>query len=354
MKSSNYWIKEIGVTFKTIDDVIKNANTLIFKYGRREKNDLRVIPQPVMITLENPLLRFSCLPEMKRFLARSVAESIYSLSGMNGRDFIWEFRGWNDPQQKNDLRYKNPLLNPEIDSEAIGQPLRFWNENTGKVLDYSNSNHLRQRSTGFIDQFQKAFSHLVNSDDSFVISMREPNREGGRVHSIWLRKDNSERLQMMVTCGEIDVTEELTVKIIPSFAFIHQMLSEVTHIATGTLTIVIAKLYGRSENMNWIKELSKSEFPLVKGLNDFSYPVSNLTLRDIDNLIAIMQEFVGRLDEKSLSRANPFEGDQRVLMWSDMAEVFRANKAEELGYKVESGSMFVHPQLQYIYQGVTV
>jgi hypothetical protein len=343
MKSSNYWIKEIDVTFKSLDDIIKNANTLVLKYGKEDGNNLRVISQPVMMTLENPLLRFSCMPEMRKFLANSIAESIYSLSGMNGSDFIQKFRGPHDIWQRSHLY---------IDS--IGQPLRFWNEKTGKILDYSNSNHLRQQGTGFVDQFQKAFTHLVNSDDSFVISMREPNRKGGRVHSVWLRKDNSERLQMMVTCGEIDVTKELTVKIIPSFAFIHQMLSEVTHIATGALTIVIARLYGRSENMNLIKELSKSELPLIKGLNDFSYPVSNLTLRDIDNLIAIMQEFVGRLDEKSLSRANPFEGDRRVLLWSDMAEVFRANKAEELGYKVESGSLFVHPQLQYIYQGVTV
>jgi hypothetical protein len=117
---------------------------------------------------------------------------------------------------------------------------------------------------------------------------------------------------------------------------------------------VIAKLYGHPQYTNRIKELSKAEPPLVKGINDFSYPASNLTLRDIDNLIAMMQEFVGRLDEKSLSRANPYKGDSRVQLWSDMAEVFRANKAEELGYKVESESMFVHPQLQYIYKGITV
>jgi hypothetical protein len=37
-----------------------------------------------------------------------------------------------------------------------------------------------------------------------------------------------------------------------------------------------------------------------------------------------------------------------------MAEAFRANKAEELGYEVESESMFVHPQLRYIYKGETI
>jgi hypothetical protein len=331
------------MTFKSLDDIIKNANTLVLKCGKGTEKNWRVIPQPVMMTLENPLFRFSCMPEMKRLLAKSVAESIYALSGMNGSDFIREFRGPHDIWQRSHLYV-----------DSIGQSLRFWGERTGKILDYSNSNFLRQQGIGFVDQFQKTFTHLVNSDDSFVISMREPNRDRGWIHSVWLRKDDSGRLQMMVTCGEIDVADELTVRIIPSFGFIHQMLSEVTSIPLGALTIVVARLYGHPENMNRIKELSKAELPLVGGLNNFVYPASNLTLRDVDNLIAIMQEFVGRLDEKSLSRANPFEGDSRIQLWSDMAEVFRANKAEELGYKVDGESMFIHPQLQYIYKGVTI
>jgi hypothetical protein len=331
------------MTFKTLDDIIKNTNAIVLKYGKEEGENCRAIPHPVMITLKNPLFRFSCMSEMKGLLAKSVAESVYALSGMNGGDFIGEFRGRGDPLQ---MTY--------LDSESIGQPLRFWHEKTGKILDYSSSSYLRQQGIGFVDQFQKALTHLMNSDDSFVIPMREPSRKGGRVHSIWLRKDDSGRLQMMVTCGEIDVSEELPIKIVPSFGFIHQMLSNVTNTPLGTLTIIVAKLYGRLNCMGRLKELSKSKLPVVGGLDEFSYPVSNLTLRDVDTLTAMMQEFVGRLDEKSLSRANPYEGDSRVCLWSDMAEVFRANKAEELGYKVESESMFIHPQLQYIYKGVTV
>jgi hypothetical protein len=343
MKSSRYWVKEATVIFKSLDDIIKNANTLALKYGKGDGDNWRVTPFPVMMTLENPLLRFSCMPEMRRFLAKSVAESIYALSGMNGSDFIWEFRGWSDPRTMDHL-----------DSESIGQPLRFWNEKTGKVLSYANSNYLRQQGTGFVDQFQKAFTHLVDSDDSFVMSLREPERRGGRVHSAWTRKDGSGRLQMMVSCGEINVNEELIVGIIPAFGFIQQMLSEVTNIPLGSLTIVAASIYYHPRGLSRVKELSNAELPFVGGLNDFSYSASNLTIRDIDNLIAMMQEFVGRLDEKSLSRANPYEGDSRVQLWSDMAEVFRANKAEELGYKVESESMFVHPQLRYVYKGVTI
>jgi hypothetical protein len=343
MKSSNYWIKETNVIFKSLDDIIKNANTLALKCGKGDGDHWRVIPHPVMMTLENPLLRFSCMPEMRMFLVKSVAESIYALSGMNGNDFIWEFRGWSDPRAMT-----------LIDSESIGQPLRFWNEKTEKVLSYANSNYLRQQGTGFVDQFQKAFTHLIASDDSFVMSLREPERRGGRVHSAWIRKDDSGRLQMMVSCGEINVNEELIVKIIPAFGFIQQMLSEVTNIPLGNLTIAVASIYYHPFGLSRVKELSNSKLPIVDGLDGFSYPVSKLTLRDVDNLIAMMQEFVGRLDEKSLSRANPYEGDSRVMFWSDMAEVFRTNKAKELGHKVESKSMFVHPQLQYIHKDVMI
>jgi hypothetical protein len=343
MKSLNYWIKEINVTFKSLDDIIKNANTLVLKYGKGDEKNRQVIPQPVMMTLENPLLRFPCMSETKEFVARSVAESIYALSGMNGSDFIREFRGGDDSWQRGLLYY-----------ESIGRPLRFWGEKTGKVLGYANSNYLRQQGSGFIDQFQKAFACLINSDDSFVISMREPNREGGKIHSACVRKNDNGRLQMMVSCGEINVNKELIVQIIPAFGFILQMLSEVTNIPMGSLTIAVSALYCCPDDLPIVKKLSKTELPSIGGLNGFTYPTSNLTLRDVDNLISMMQEFVGRLDEKSLSRANPYEGDSRVFPWSDMAEVFRANKAEELGYKVESESMFVHPQLRYVYKGATI
>lgn len=295
-----------------------------------------------MMTLENPLSRFSCIPETGSVLAISVAESIYALSGMNGGEFIQEFYGENDIWRRNSY----------IDS--IGQPLRFWGEKTGKIIDCASLNRLRQQGTGFVDQFQKAFTHLVNSEESFVISMREANRDGGQVHSIWLWKDRIRRLQMIVNCGEIDVARELPIRIIPSFGFIHQMLSEVTNIPLGALTIGVAKLYGYPEDMPLIKELSKSDIPLVDKMNDFSYPPGNLTIRDVDTLIAMMLEFTGRLDEKSLTRANPFMGDSRVRFWSDMAEVFRVSKAWKFGHNIENEAEFMHPQLQYIYQGAII
>jgi hypothetical protein len=76
-----------------------------------------------------------------------------------------------------------------------------------------------------------------------------------------------------------------------------------------------------------------------------------LNLRDLDVLMSIMIEFVSRLDENSLGRANPFEGDDRIRLWSDYAEIFRAWKAEKLGYKIMMEQNFFHPQLRFIYKG---
>jgi hypothetical protein len=341
MKTSRYWIKENNVIFKNLDDIIKNSNTLVLKYGKEYRKNRLAVSQPVMMSLENPLFRFPCMPEMKRLVAKSVAESIYAVSGMNGGDFIWEFRGWIDPREM--MHY---------DPESIGRPLRFWHMTADKILDYPYSNYLRQQGVGFTDQLQAAASHFSRLDDDFVISMREPSKNGGTAHSVCFQKDVSGRLQAMVACGEIEVTEELPAKIISSFAFIHQILSEIVNIPPGTLTFAIAKLYGNSRDIKRIKELSKAETPQINGLDNFTYPASNLTLRDMDNLIAIMQEFTGRLDEKSITRANPYAGDSRVQLWADMAEVFRANKAKETGGKNGCEFVFVHPQLRYIYQGL--
>ncbi len=70
--------------------------------------------------------------------------------------------------------------------------------------------------------------------------------------------------------------------------------------------------------------------------------------------MAIMIEVVSRLDANSLGRANPFDGDDKVQMWQDYAEVFRAWKAEKLGYKIKMEQNFFHPQLRFIYKGESI
>jgi hypothetical protein len=69
--------------------------------------------------------------------------------------------------------------------------------------------------------------------------------------------------------------------------------------------------------------------------------------------MSIMVEFVSRLDENSLNRSNPFEGDDRIQLWQDYANIFKIWKADKLGIKINNPSFF-HPQLRFIYKGETL
>jgi hypothetical protein len=86
-------------------------------------------------------------------------------------------------------------------------------------------------------------------------------------------------------------------------------------------------------------------------MHDFRYPNGKLSLKDMDTLMSIMVEFVSRLDANSLCRANPFDGDTRIQLWHDYAEIFRAWKANKLGYQTDLEQNFFHPQLRFIYKG---
>jgi hypothetical protein len=268
---------------------------------------------------------------------------MYFISGMNSGDFIWEFRDWEDPRK---VTHENP--------SASGSALRFYHERTAKILTYSNANHLRELGQGYVDQFHKAFTHLVNGGEDFTFSFHEPERKDIKrnIQSAWVyRRDD--RLCLMAACADVESTVELGVEVIPSLAFLLQLLSATTQISMGDLTVSVGRLYFDTKNEKRVKDLAKAEIPIVGGLNDFQYPPSNLSLRDVDNLIMIMQEYVGRLNVESVGRANPYEGDTRVLFWADMAGVFREWKAwnlERLNCKARNVFSFTHPQLQYIYQ----
>jgi hypothetical protein len=325
--------------FQTIDDIIKNVNAIMLQVSKNEKSNRVATSQPVVMVLENPLLRFSCVPEMKDELAQSVAECIYAISGMNDLGFVPSFLDCSLTKQT-----------VKSDNQSIGRYLRFYGEKSGWVLDHSTVNYLRSKGTGFTDQFQKAFLHLQKNTGSYTMLFQEPDSLGGQIIYAWVKKDDAGKLQMAVSCGEIEVTKELIVKIIPVFAFIQQLLSESAGIPLGTLTIMATSLYYDVSNFNRVKELSKIKVPSLKGLDSFEYPAGTLDLHDIDTLAAMMQEYASRLDRTSLYRANPFKDDNRVLLWSDMAEIVRANAAARYKDIITSANRFYHPQLKYIYE----
>jgi len=332
--------RKFQMEYGVIDEIIRDTQGLLLKGVDPLKSVNQELSAPILFGLSNPLARFSCLPERKSKIAETAAESLYLFSGMNGSDFIWEFRGWEDPRIKT-----------KKDENALGPELRFQGQKTEDILDYHKSNVLRQRSTGYTDQLAQAVEKLKNdrtARDAVIQFASVKNSLA--VHSVWFFCNENNRLDMLVSAGRIDDLF-MWYKIISPFAFLHQVVSDLTEIPMGISRFMVGCLC--TSALTHPKHLRSQQFPVIN-IHDFQYPNGKLSLQDMDTLMSIMVEFVSRLDENSLSRANPFEGDTRVQMWSDYAEIFRAWKAEKLGYKIQMEQNFHHPQLRFVYKGEAV
>ena len=334
--------------YQSIDEIERDTQGLLLHNLDKQGPGHNELSSPIIIELADPMARFPCLAEDRKFVADSAAESLYMLSGMNSNDFIWEFRGLKDASESG---YTNPAQAKHYDKYKIGSHLRFQ-EKHKFILDYQRTIALRQSGPmDYTDQLAVAIDILKkNKEDGSVVLQFGALLEPLVVHSVWLHIENG-KLEMLVSAGKIDNFYELPCKIVAPFAFLHQIISELSDVPMGSSRFMIGCLY--TSVLTHPRFLRFSNSPIIN-THSFRYPYGNLSLRDVDTVMSIMLEFVARLDENSLVRANPFEGDDRVQMWSDYAEVFRAWKAEKLGYKIQMEQNFYHPQLRFIYKGETV
>lgn len=284
---------------------------------------------PIVKTLVNPIACFPIAKKDINLTARAIAEGIYLVSGMNGGDFIGEYRWYNDTQRDS---YCN--------KECVGSNLRFWNIETNRKLDYSNSTILRQGKRGFKDQMALAIDMLISGTQSLYIPLstidHPTNVYGIR---LYIHKD---MLDMSVLCGIIERGDTLVYDILTPFAFLHQIMATLSHKGLGNTHYVISEL--KTSDCSAYKK-SRSEDIAV---SYFGYPDGELTLDDIDNLIAIMVEWTARLDSGTITRANPFEGDNRVQQFNDIAEVLRIWKARKLSMNEVTPRVVYHPDLKQL------
>ena len=101
-------------SYDCLDHLIVGLDTLVSVCGKKV-GDHYETQQPYLVDFSNPTACFSLYRNNKEQVAKSVAEALYAFSGMNGSDFIWEFRGWDDPRK-----------NKSLDLNAIGPSLRFF------------------------------------------------------------------------------------------------------------------------------------------------------------------------------------------------------------------------------------
>jgi len=321
--------------YQSVDHILRDADTLI-RQGSTKQGAVYELPSPIMFELTDSMARFSCIAD-RNSVAIPAAESLYLLSGMTGSDFIKEFR-----------EGVSSKMIPCQNSYSLGSVLRFQGQKTENVLDYRTANAFRQKNIGFNDQLAQVVAILkkdkTNKDAVIQFASIQNPLD---VHSVWFYSKH-DMLEMLVSTGYIDVYKDLVWRLVSPFAFLHQIVSDLTEIPMGSSRFVIGCLcVDEIVSSSFFQNLT---FPEIDTHN-FRYPNGKLTLRDMDTLMSIMIEFVSRLDEHSLIRANPFEGDERVQMWSDYAEIFRAWKAEKLGYKAMMEHSFYHPQLRFIYKG---
>ena len=319
------------MVYQNIDEVMRDTNELLSLSKKHE------LSTPIMFEIANPMARFSCIENNRESVAMSAMESLYLLSGMNGSDFLGEFLNIREP--KKNYRYEF----------SYGPQLRFNGQTSDVILDYYNSNAFRRSGRGYTDQLAIAIDAFKeNKSTQGVIMQFASTVKPLAVHSVWFYNKNG-KLEMLLSAGGTDNYYILPNKILAPFMFIHQLISELVDIPLGSSRFVIGSLY----NSKIQQDQKKHNFPIIN-MHNFQYPKGGMTLRDIDTLMSIMVEFVSRLDENSLGRANPFENDNRVQLWSDYAEVFRAWKAEKLGYKIQMEQNFFHPQLRFIFKGEAV
>ena len=320
--------------YRTVAEILRDVSSLLSHSGVRDGNRYR-LPSPIMFELANPLARFTCDTGNSLDTAVAAAESLYMLSGMNGPDFIWEFRRWEDPRKTREDR--------RVDDGAFGPPLRFLGQKTLAVLDYLGTARIRQLiNTGCVDQLGQAISRLEGKEKKAFIQFSSFNNSLS-VHSAWFCVAN-DKIEMMVSAGEVNHSD-LYCKILSPFAFLHQLVSDLTGIPVGSSRFMISSLW--ADRADPPKFLSDSKLPVVD-THDFQYANGKLTLRDVDILTSIMIEFVSQLDKSNLCRANPFERDGRVQLWQDYANVFKVWKAKTLSVEIDI-PFFFHPQLRYAF-----
>jgi hypothetical protein len=334
--SVKYLRKYQTMKFDCLDSLLQNTEILLSAAGER-KNDRYELPSPIMFEFTNPMARFSCIPENREWVAKSAAETLFTFSGMNTSDFIWEFRDWPDPRIES---HYNPA--------ALGSSLRFFGKGQDTVLDYHTSNSSRQTRIGFKDQILAASELLkegIKKYDKNIILFFASRNTLTPVFQSWLYCRNA-KLNIMTWAGYLD-NSELIFNYVPTFSFLLQIISDLAGIEMGSVHFTVGCLY--ADKLSPPKFTRSTGYPIVN-TGYFRYPSGGLTLRDLDTLMSIMIEFVSRLDENSLNRANPFEGDDRIQLWQDYANIFRVWKADKLGVKIAMPAFF-HPQLQFIYKG---
>jgi hypothetical protein len=284
---------------------------------------------PVVISLENPLARFSFFHFWDP--RESIILGLCAFAGINDDDLLPAFG----------LTFKPFLPGPYF---------RGFNSET-------NPYHVRLKNAGSrignVDQLLIAVEHLkLYPGASFTVSLRDPKKGtdhgSGIAVSMRFYSDDAMRLCASVYVPELEAIKQLVSYIIPTYTFVQQIVAYILGKKLGPFYIISDTVhYAECDESRII--LTKPQ-PHIKGLRDFGYQESKeFDLRYLDMIIQHLVGFIRRIRDGDLLVENPFKNPGHLEVFRDYGEVFRYAEAVDRKISWDGEHEIKHPQLAYYY-----
>lgn len=298
--------------------------------GISSRETVHCFPYPVVISLKNPLARFSFFPFWDP--RANIILGLYALAGVNTDDLISAFG----------LTFKPFLPGPYFRGfKSDSSPYHVYLKNAGARM-------------GNVDQLSDAVTYLKhNPNGSFIVSLQDPKKKtdqgSGIAVSMRFYFNSEAKLCASVYVPEINVIKQLVSYIVPTYTFIQQIVAHILKKSLGPFYIISDEVYyAECEESRTI--LTK-RFPRIKGLENFSYTEEkSLDLRYLDVIIQHLVGFIKRIRSGDLLVENPFKNPGHLEVFHDYGEAFRYGEMADLNMSWDSGKAELkHPHLAYYY-----
>lgn len=321
----------------------------VFRKPEWQENGCTEFPFPVLFRLENPLARFTTIAERKMNVALAVAESVWVLRGLNNLDDLPGHYAKAVYSFSDDGRYYRA---------GYGPRLRHYN---GTQVQYAIGETTK---AGGIDQLKFVIDALTN--DPFTrqadITIHDPIKDdfdtNGNLlktkdtpctRSLHFLTNHEGKLDLIVRMRSNDIIRGADAINVPLFTFIQQIVSQVTGIPLGSYYHIADSLHYYDIHEEMVDSIINSNYAPVN-MEGFSYKSPKIRLRDVDDAIDWLLMYEHKLMAgEGLDAADPFENDPRFEVFSDYAQVFRAYWGKKAGLEPEPLTMFLHPQLRFIF-----
>lgn len=262
---------------------------------------------PYILELSYPLACFSLFAGAD--YVSTAANFITLLSGMNYPEGL-------------------PKLMRKAMEKQYAPRLRFYGSQPIEYrVGYSERKAFLIRNTGYTDQFSYAVKQLANKNRA-VILFRHPQLDCFDLNGKLSTKQFNEPFEYLaleikqnrLNCQAV-VTDGAIVDL-PMFCLLHDLIAALTSIQLGTFSVASFDSTSSTTVSGAMTQVAE--------MRSFLYRAENLTLGDIDKCVDIMILYMSSLENgEGLVGKNPFYVDNRLCLFSDLAEILRVQACRE-------------------------